>query len=152
MNFAPTKLRRFFRNKNRLERFLRITFEEVLQLLVDFFSIHVSHHDEGQIVRHVTRFVILHHLLLRELVVNLQLADHRQPIRMTLVRGREKEQARLTIGIIQPHRELATNDLLLSGVFFRRQRGVDHRVRQNRERALHAIFRHVDPKNCAALM
>ena len=90
VHFAPAKLRRFFRNKHRLERFLGITFEKIGQLLVNLFGIDISHHDEGEIVRDVTRFVILHHLLLRELVVNFQLADHRQSIGVALIRGREE--------------------------------------------------------------
>ena len=148
MHFATAELRRFFRNKNRLKRFLRVPFEKVRQLLVHFFAIDISHHDEGEIVRHVTRFVILHHLLLRELIVNFYLADHREPIGMALIRGREEEQARLTIRVVKAHCELAANDLLLFCVFFRRESRIHHRVGQNRERGLDSILRHVDPKNC----
>ena len=112
-----------------------------------FFCIDISHHNEGEIVRHVTRLVILHHLLLRELVVNFHLADHWQPIRMTLVGGRKQQQTRLAIRIVKPHREFATNDFLFFRVFFRRQSRIHHRVGQNRERGRHSVFRHVDPKD-----
>ena len=149
VRFAPAELRRFFRNKNRLERFLRVTFEKVRQLLVHFFAIDVSRHDEGEIVRHVTRFVILHHLLLRELIVNFYLADHREPIGMALIRGREEEQARLTIRVVKTHCELAANDLLLFCIFFRREGRIHHRVGQNCERGLDSILRHIDPKDGA---
>ena len=51
------------------------------------FCIDITDYDEGEIIRDVTRFVILHHLLLGELVVNFDVADHRKAIRMHLIRG-----------------------------------------------------------------
>ena len=49
--------------------------------------IDISRYDKDEIVRDVTRFVIPHHLLLGELIVNFHLPDHRQPIRMPLEGG-----------------------------------------------------------------
>jgi hypothetical protein len=54
---------------------------------VDFFCIDIADYDEGEIIRDVTRFVILHYLLLAELVVDFDVADHREAIGMNLIRG-----------------------------------------------------------------
>ena len=68
---------------------------------------------------------------------------------MLLIRGREQQQTQHPVGIIDVHRELAPDDFLFLVVFLGRQGGVHHRVRQNCERALDAIFRDIDPKNGA---
>ena len=91
MHFAPAKLRRFRRNEYRLERFLRIRLEQFDELLPHFFCIHISHDDECEIVRYVARLVILHHLLLSELVIDFELADDRESIRMPLISRVKKE-------------------------------------------------------------
>ena len=137
------------RNVNRLERFLRIILEEVGELLVHFFRIDIADDDEREIIRNVTRLVILHHLLLRELVVNFDLADHRQAIRMPLIRGGEKELARHPIGIVHAHGEFAPDHFLFLVVFLRRQSRIHHRVGQNIERGRDAVLRHIDPENRA---
>ena len=121
VNFAPAKLRRFCRNKNRLQGFLGINFEKIRKLLMDFFRIDIARYDESEIVWNVTGFVILHHLLLGELVVNLHLTDDWQSIRMSLIRSREQKQTRHPIGIVQIHRELAPDHFLFFRIFFRRQ-------------------------------
>ena len=135
------------RNEYRLQRFLRIRLEQVAQLLPHLFCIDIADNHEGEIVRHVTRFVILHHLLLRKLVVDLQLADDRKPVGMPLIRRPKKQQARHAIGIVHAHRELAPDDFLLFLVFLRRQSGIHHSVAQPLQRDADPIFRHVDPKN-----
>ena len=68
---------------------------------------------------------------------------------MPLVDRPEHEFAHHPIGIVIAHRELAPDHLLLLAVFFRRQSGVHHRVRQNIERDCDAFLRHVDPVNGA---
>ena len=85
VHFAPAKLRWFRRNEYRLQRFFRIGLEQIGELLPHFFSIDISDHNEREIVRHGPRFVILHHLPLRQLVVNLEIADDREAIGMLLV-------------------------------------------------------------------
>ena len=149
VHFAPAKLRRFRRNEYRLERFLRIRLKQFRQLLSHFFSINISGHDESQIVRDVARFVILHHLLLGELIVDFDLADDREPIGMPLISGCKKKQPSHAIWIIHAHGKLAANDFLFFLIFLRRQSGIHHRIGQNVERGRDAIFRHVDPKNRA---
>ena len=147
--FSPAKLRRLRRNEYRLERFLRIRLEQFRQLLPHFFRINISYHHECEIVRDVPRFVILHHLLLRELIVNFELPDNRESIRMTLVSGCKKEQPGHAIRIIHAHRKFAPDDFLLFLIFCRRQGGIHRCVSQNLESGGDAIFRHVDPKNSA---
>ena len=149
VHFAPAKLRQFRRNEYRLQRFFRIRLEQLGELLPHFFGIDVPDDNEGKIVGDVSRLVILHHLLLRQLIVNLEFADDREAIGMLLVSRCEKEQPRHAIGIIHPHGKLAPDDFLFFLVFFRRQSRIDHSVRQNVERGGHAVFRHVDPKNGA---
>ena len=90
VNNALPELRRLGRDVSRLERFRRVILEESVELLIDRFRIDISHDDEREIVRHVTRLVVSHHVLLRELVEDIQLSDHRQPVGMALKRGREK--------------------------------------------------------------
>ena len=114
-----------------------------------FFCIHISDYNEREIVRNVARFVILHHLLLGELVIDFELADDRESIRMPLVGGGKKKQPGHAIRIIHAHGEFAPDDFLLFLIFFRRQGRIHHGVRQNVERRGDAIFRHVDPKNRA---
>jgi hypothetical protein len=121
--------------------------KQVAQLLPHFFRVHIANNHEGEIIGDVTRFVILHHLLLRKLVVDLQLADDRKPVRMPLIRRPKKEQANHAIGVIHAHGELAPDDFLLFVVFVRRQGGIHHSVAQHLQRGANAIFRHVDPKN-----
>ena len=111
--------------------------------------IHIADDNKGQIVRNVARFVIIHHLLLRELVINFQLADHRQAIRMLLISGLKGELTRHAIGIIEAHRKFPPDYFLLLDVFIRRQRRVHHCVGQNVERGRHAILRNIDPENGA---
>src|ERR1051325_3685264 len=94
--FATAKLRRFRRNEYQLERFLRIGIEKITKLLPHLFSIHVANNDEGEIIRHVPGFVILHHLFLRKLVVNLQFAYDRKPVRVPLIRRRKEIYNQLT--------------------------------------------------------
>src|SRR6202011_6056966 len=80
VRLAATQLRRFLRNKNWFQRFLGIILEIISELLTNFLSIDIAHHDESQIVRHVARLVILHHLLLGELIVDFHLTDDRKAI------------------------------------------------------------------------
>jgi putative hemolysin len=89
VHLAATELRRFARDENGAKRSCRIIFEKIFELFVDGVRFHVPDDDEGEIVRDVTRFVILHHLLLGELIVNFHLADYRQPVGMFLVSRRE---------------------------------------------------------------
>ena len=147
MHFATAKLRRFGRNEYRLERFLRIGIEQVAQLLLHLFSIDVADNNEGEIIRHVPGLVILHHLLLRKLVVNLQFADDRKPVRVPLISRCKKQQAGHAIGIVHAHREFAPDDLLFFFVLVWWEVGIHHRVGQNLERCTDAIFWDVDPKN-----
>ena len=65
-------------------------FEEIAELLVNGGRVDVAHHDEGDIVRHVTRLIILQHLVARELIENIHLTNDRQPIRVPLKRRHEK--------------------------------------------------------------
>ena len=51
------------------------------------FCIDIADYDKGEIIRDVTRFVILHHLFLDELVVNFDVADDREAIGMHLIRS-----------------------------------------------------------------
>ena len=118
-------------------------------MLPHLFRIHIAYHNEGEIVRDVTRFVILHHLLLSELVVNLEFADDWKPVGMPLIRRRKKKETDHPIGIVHSHRELAPDDFLLFFVFVRRQGGIHHRIAQNLERRADAIFRHVNPEDRA---
>src|SRR5690242_5150231 len=92
MHFAPAKLRRFCRNEYWLERFLRIRLKQIGQLLPHFVRIDIPDNDESEIVWDVSRFVILHYLLLGELVINFHLTDDRKPIGMHLIGGGKKKQ------------------------------------------------------------
>ena len=87
---AAAELRRLARNVYGRERLGRMILEEIAQLPINRFRVDIADDDKGKIVRHVTRLVILHHLIAGELVVDIDMADHRQPIRMALKRGREK--------------------------------------------------------------
>src|SRR5437868_5247821 len=91
IDFAPAKLWRFCRNEQRLEGFLGILLKQFRELSPHFFRIHISHHDERKVVRNVAGFVILHHLLLGELVIDLKLADYRESIWVPLVSGGKKK-------------------------------------------------------------
>ena len=51
------------------------------------FRIDIADYDEGEIVRDVAGFVILHHLLLGELVIDFDFADDREAIGMHLICG-----------------------------------------------------------------
>ena len=101
---------------------------------MDLVGIDITDHDKGKIIRHITRPVIFHYVLLRELIEDLNLADDRQAVGMPLVGRPKHEFAHHPIGIVIAHRELTPNHLLLLAVFFRRQSGVHHRVRQSIER------------------
>ena len=114
-----------------------------------FFRVHIADNHEREIVRHISRFVILHYLFLRQLVVNLHLADDRKPVGMSLIRRPKKEQTSHAIWIIHTHCKLAPDDFLLFVVFLRRQCGIHHSVAQHLQSRASAIFRHVDPKNRA---
>ena len=120
MHFAPAQLRRFAWHIYRLERFLRIIFEERGQLLANFASIDIADHDEGEIVRHVSRLVILRHLLLAELVVDFHLADDRKSVWMFLIGRGEQELAHHPVRIVKSHGKLAPDDLLFFHVFLGR--------------------------------
>src|SRR6266478_6291594 len=61
VHFPPAKLRRFRRNEQGLERFLGIRLEQFGELLPYFFCVDISDYDEGEIVRDVTRFIVLYH-------------------------------------------------------------------------------------------
>src|ERR1043165_4811314 len=91
IDFAAAELRRLRRNEQRLKRFLGILLEQLRELLPHLFRVHVSYNNESEVIRHVARFVILHTLLLRELVIDFELADHWEPIRMPLVSGGKKK-------------------------------------------------------------
>ena len=145
VRLASSELRRFRRNEHRLERFLRISLEQVRES--HFFRNDISYHDERQVVRDVARFVILHHLFLRKLVVNLDVADHWEAIRMPLIRGREKEQTGHAIGVIHAHGKFAANHFLLFLIFLWRQSRIHHRIGQHVERGGDSILRRVDPEN-----
>src|SRR5437764_14537334 len=87
--FSAAKLWRFRRNEYRLQRFLWIRLEQITELLPHFFGVHIADKDEDELIREVTGLIILHHLLLRKLVINLQLADCWEPVEMLLI-GRPK--------------------------------------------------------------
>ncbi len=123
--------------------------EQLGQLLLHLLRLDRAHHHEGEIVGHVTRFVILHHLLLRELVENIEQADDGQAIGMPLIGGGEKKLARHAIRIVEAHREFAPDHFLFLGVFLGRQGRVHHRIGQDIERRAHARFRDIDPINRA---
>ena len=146
--FSAAKLWRFRRNEYRLQRFLWIRLEQVTELLPHFFRVHIADNDEDEIVRYVTGLIILHHLLLRKLVINLQLADDWKPVGMPLICRPKKQQASHAIGIIHAHRELAPDDFLLFVVFVRRKAGIHHRIAQHLQGRANTVFRHIDPKNC----
>ena len=149
MHFTPAKLRRFRRNEYWLERFLGIRREQFSQLLPHFFCIDITNYDERKIVRDVAGFVILHHLLLCELIVDFDLADHREPVGMPLIGGPKKKQPGHTIGIIHAHGEFAPDYFLFFPVFLGRQSRIHHRIAQHAESRGDAVFRHVDPENSA---
>ena len=113
------------------------------------FRIHIAYHDEREIVRDVTCFIVLHHLLLGELIVDFDLANDRKTIRMLLISGRKKKQPSHAIGVIHAHGKFTPDYFLLFLIFLRRQGRIHHRVRQNVERGGDAVFRHVDPKDRA---
>ena len=121
VNVPAAQLRRFLRNEDRLERFLRIRLEKFGDLLTHFRCIDISDHDKGEIIRNVARFVILHHLVLGELVVNFYVPDHRKVVRMSLVSGGEKKQPGHAVGVIQTHGEFAPDHFLFFHVLLRRQ-------------------------------
>ena len=145
MHFAPAKLRRFGRDENRRQRFGRIIFEKIAELLMDRVRVNVADDDEGEIVRHVTRAVILEHVVARELIENIEQADNRQPVRMTLIGGSEEELSRHSVRIVHAHGELAPDHFLFLGVFFRGQGRVHHRIGEDIERNRDAVLRDVDP-------
>src|SRR5438067_7057594 len=115
-HLTATELRWLRWNKNWFERLRRITFEECLKLSAHLGSIDIADDEEGQIVRHVTRLIIFHYLLLRELVVDVDQSDHGKPISMLLVGSGEKQLRQHAVGIIRPHGKLATDDFLLLGI------------------------------------
>ena len=121
VHFAPAELRRFFGNKNRPERFFGVRFEKLGELLMDFFCIDISHHDERQIVRHVPRFVILHHLFLRQLIVDFHLPNDRQPVGMTLICGSEKKLPSHPIRVVKSHRKFTPDHFLFFQILVWRQ-------------------------------
>ena len=128
---------------------LRIRFEQLSELLPHFFCIYITRYDEREVVRDVARLVILHHLFLCELIVDFNLADHREAVWMSLIRGGKKKQPSHAIGIIHAHGEFAPDHFLFFPVFFRRQSRIHHRIGQNVERGGDTILRHIDPKNGA---
>ena len=121
VHFTPAQLRRLLGNENRLERLFGIGFEKITQLLMHLFWIDISRHDEGEIVWNVARLVIQHHLLLGELVINFHLPDDWQSIGMFLIGCGEEKQTRHSVGIVEIHRELTANHLLLFQILFGRK-------------------------------
>src|SRR5437764_6605989 len=64
---AAAELRRLARNVYGRERPGRMVLEEIAQLPINRFRVDIADDDKGKIVRHVTRLVILHHLIAGEL-------------------------------------------------------------------------------------
>ena len=135
VDLPPSLLRRLLRDVARRERPRWIAGKIFFELCVNLARIDVADDDEREIVRHVARLVILQHVLLRELVEDLNLADHRKAIGMPLIGGFEQELPHHPIGIVIEHGELSPDDFLFLAVFLRRKGGVHHRVGQNIERA-----------------
>src|SRR5204862_7080469 len=92
--FSAAKLWRFRRNEYRLQRFLWIRLEQVPELLPHFFRVHIADNDEHEIVRYVTGLILLPHLLLRNVVINLQLADTWKPVGMPPICRPKQPQGR----------------------------------------------------------
>src|SRR5438045_4590683 len=127
VHFSPAKLWRLRRNKYRLQRFLWIRLEQITELLPHFFRVHIADNDEDEIVRYVTGLIILHHLLLRKLVINLQLADDWKSVGMPLICCTKKQQASHAIGIIHAHREPAPDGYRVYLVIVRRTAAHNYR-------------------------
>jgi hypothetical protein len=53
------------------QRFCRLIFEQIFKLFPHFRGRNVAHHDKSEIVRGVARLVIFHHLLLGEVIVDI---------------------------------------------------------------------------------
>ena len=63
--------------------------KEPLQILPDFRGIDMSHDNKRQIIGHVAAFVVFPHLLLPELVVDIDQSNHGKTIRVLLKSSRK---------------------------------------------------------------
>ena len=145
MNLAAPHLRRLGSHIEGLESLAGSGIKKLAEFLVDRSSIDIPHHDESQIVRDIAGFVVVQDILAGELVVDIEVADHRMPKRAGGKNRVEHELGALATGIIESHGELTADDFLLFGVFFLRKRGVLHDIGKDRDGIRGALFWHIDP-------
>ena len=87
---AAAELRRLGRNENRLERFRRVRFKKLVELLTDGACLDIAHDDKREIIRDVASLVIPHDVVAGKLVKDVDEPNDRQPVRVTLKRRGEK--------------------------------------------------------------
>lgn len=93
--------------------------------------------------------VVIQHLLLGELIINIEHPNYRQLIGMLLIGGGEKQLRKCSLWIVAPHRKLASDNFLFLGVFLLRKGGIHHGIGENFQGGANAIAGKIDPENSA---
>ena len=88
--------------------------------------------------------IIGEHILARELVEEIEIADDRMAIRVLVERRLEDELAQFGVGIIAAHGELAADDFHFLVVFLGGNRGIENGIAENFQRLQRAIGRKID--------
>ncbi len=97
-----------------------------------------------QILRSVALVIIRQHVLARDLVEEIEMADDGMPVGMPHEGGAENQPPQFRVGIVPPHGELAPDDVHLLVVFLRGNGGIENRVGKNVERRQGMIGRKID--------
>ena len=119
------------------------------EFLVDLGCIDIADHDKGQVIWNVAGFVVVKHILAGELIIDVEIPDHRMAVRAFFENGIEHELGALAAGIIKSHGKLAADDFLFFRVFGFRQGRILHRIGQDFDSFRGSIRRCINPVNRA---
>ena len=131
VTFTKTKLRRLGRHKSRFDGVHLEIFGEFPKPGFHDGGVDVANDHENEIVRHVHFFVVADHIVARNPVVDVRVADDREPVGMRGERGAPEQQGGATTGVIHIHRHFAEDDLFFLEEFGTGNGGVHHAIGQN---------------------
>ena len=128
---ACRQLNRFFLDQNRRQTTARHLAKSRLDLTQAIRRRHRTDNRDDDIVRHVAGFIICKELLASDLLVKRTVADDWLAVGMRLKRRAKQRLAQLAVGVVQAHIDLPQNHIALALHLLRRQRRVQHDIRQH---------------------
>ena len=139
-----SELERLGRNQHGGEARARRAAEVLLDRGAGRGEIDIAHNDDDQIVRHVTRSVVADEIFPGDGGKHIAVANHGLTIRMFAEGRRKKRVPQTIVRVVLRHRDFTKNNVFLLRRFVGRERGVQHRIREQVDRDRRVLTGQID--------